>query len=197
MVSPLIEAGLIFGSNRFALGAALQLPSLAAAELERKGKFTKEAQAEAERFALNDYLTTLAGAPPKGDAARSFYAKLAQVSGLPEDVVTKSRGFIRDAYVKHLRSSEGKIVSALRCDLRGRRSLSGPGNFARSRSDARRPDPRLRQRLFELRARRARLQDRDDLHPARRRHQRQMGVGRALGPQPGERRPTTCGSCWR
>ena len=112
MVSPLIEAGLIFGSNRFALGAALQLPSLAAAELERKGKFTKEAQAEAERFALNDYLTTLAGAPPKGDAARNFYAKLAQVSGLPEDVVTKSRGFIRDAYVKHLRSSEGKIVSA-------------------------------------------------------------------------------------
>ncbi len=112
MVSPLIEAGLIFGSNRFALGAALQLPSLAAAELERKGKFTKEAQAEAERFALNEYLTTLAGAPPKGDAARNFYARLAQVSGLPEDVVTKSRGFIRDAYVKHLRSSEGKIVSA-------------------------------------------------------------------------------------
>jgi carboxypeptidase C (cathepsin A) len=111
MVSPLIEGSLIFGGTRFALGAALQLPSLAAAELERKGAFSPEAQAEAERFALTDYLTTLAGAPPKGDAAREFYAKVAQISGLPEPVVTRSRGFIRDAYVKNLRSSEGKIVS--------------------------------------------------------------------------------------
>ena len=84
MVSPLIEGSLIFGGTRFALGAALQLPSLAAAELERKGTFSKEAQAQAERFALTDYLTTLAGAPPKGDAARDFYARVAQISGLPE-----------------------------------------------------------------------------------------------------------------
>src|SRR5262249_55136351 len=41
----------------------------------------------------------------------AFYARVAQISGLPEDVVTRSRGFIRDAYVKHLRSTEGKIVS--------------------------------------------------------------------------------------
>ena len=111
MVSPVIEGGLTFGSNRSALSAALQLPSLAAAELERKGAFSKEAQAEAERFALTDYLTTLAGPRPQGDAARHFYARVAKITGLPEEVVTRSRGFIRDAYVKHLRSAEGKIVS--------------------------------------------------------------------------------------
>jgi carboxypeptidase C (cathepsin A) len=111
MVSPLLEGGLTFGGNRFALGAALQLPSLAAAELERKGTFSKEALAQAERFALTDYLTTLAGPQPTGDAAKNFYARVAQVSGLPEDTVAKSRGFIRDAYVKHLRAAEGKIVS--------------------------------------------------------------------------------------
>ncbi len=111
MVSPLIEGSLIFGGSRFALGAALQLPSLAAAELERKGSFSKEAQAEAERFALTDYLTTLAGPPPKGEAAHQFYTRVAQISGLPLDVVTRLRGFIRDAYVKHLRSAERKIVS--------------------------------------------------------------------------------------
>src|SRR5258705_6094896 len=111
MVSPLIEGGLIFGGSRFALGAALQLPSLAAAELERKGTFSKEAQAEAERFAFTEYLTALAGPRPSGDAALNFYQRVAQITGLPEDVVTKSRGFIRDAYVKHLRSAEGKIVS--------------------------------------------------------------------------------------
>jgi carboxypeptidase C (cathepsin A) len=111
MVSPVIEGGLTFGSNRSALSAALQLPSLAAAELERKGAFSKEAQAQAERFALTDYLTTLAGPRPQGDGARNFYARVAEITGLPEDVVTRSRGFIRDAYVKHLRSAEGKIVS--------------------------------------------------------------------------------------
>jgi carboxypeptidase C (cathepsin A) len=111
MLSPLVEGSLIFGGTRFALGAALHLPSLAAAELERKGTFSKEALAEAERFALTDYLTTLAGPSLKGDAAKSFYARVAQITGLPEEVVTRSRGFIRDAYVKHLRSAEGKIVS--------------------------------------------------------------------------------------
>src|SRR3989442_9917201 len=111
MVSPLIEGGLLFGATRFALGAALHLPSLAAAELERKGAFSREALAEAERFALTDYLTTLAGPRPTGEAARNFYARVAKISGLPEEVVTRSRGFISDAYVKHLRSGEGKIVS--------------------------------------------------------------------------------------
>jgi carboxypeptidase C (cathepsin A) len=111
MVSPLLESALIFGGNRFALGAALHLPSLAASELERRGEFTKERLAEAERFALNEYLTTLAGPPPKGEAGRAFYAKVADMTGLPLDVVTRSRGFIRDTYVKNLRAGERKIVS--------------------------------------------------------------------------------------
>ena len=42
MLSPLLDGGLTFGGSRLALGAALQLPSLAAAELERKGTFSKE-----------------------------------------------------------------------------------------------------------------------------------------------------------
>src|SRR6266545_6324576 len=111
MVSPLIESALIFGGTRFALGAALQLPSLAAAELERRGTFSKEKIAEAEHFALNDYLTTLAGPAPRGEAGRAFYGRVADITGLPLDIVTRSRGFIRDAYVKNLRVGERKIVS--------------------------------------------------------------------------------------
>jgi carboxypeptidase C (cathepsin A) len=111
MVSPLVESGLIFGGTRFALGAALQLPSLAATEMERKGTFSRDKLAEAERFALTDYLSTLAGPPPAGDAAHAFYARVAAVTGLPEDVVARARGFIRDAYVKNLRASDHQIVS--------------------------------------------------------------------------------------
>jgi carboxypeptidase C (cathepsin A) len=109
MLSPLLDGALTFGGTRLALGAALQLPSLAAAELERKGTFSKEKLSQAERFALTDYLSTLAGAPPQGEAAHKFYARVAELTGLPEDVIAKTQGFIRDSYVKN--SGERKIVS--------------------------------------------------------------------------------------
>lgn len=111
MVSPLMEGSFTFGGSRFALGAAMQLPSLAAAALERRGAFTPERIAEAERFALGEYLTTLAGPPLRGDAAKAFYARVADITGMPLDVVTRNRGFIRDTYVKHLRGAEGLVVS--------------------------------------------------------------------------------------
>jgi len=111
-LSPLLEGALQYGSNRFALGAALQLPSLAATELERRHAFTMEALAEAERFALTDYLTGLAGPPLQGEAARTFYSRVAQIAGLPVEVVARSRGFIRDAYIKHLRAADRQVVSA-------------------------------------------------------------------------------------
>jgi carboxypeptidase C (cathepsin A) len=99
MVSPFVEGRLMFGAGRFALVAALRLPSLAAAELDRRDAFTPEALAAAERFALTDYLTTLAGRPPEGEAADAFYARVARLTGVPADVVARSRGFIGDAYL--------------------------------------------------------------------------------------------------
>ncbi len=61
MLSPLLEGWLTFGDDNSALRAALQLPSLAAAELERNKTFTMDALAAAEKFAMTDYLTALAG----------------------------------------------------------------------------------------------------------------------------------------
>jgi carboxypeptidase C (cathepsin A) len=111
MLSPTLEGAFQFGGDRFALGAALQLPSLAAAELEREGTFSKEALAEAEHFALTDYLTTLAGPPPQGEAAKSFYARVAKMTGLPVEAIAQSNGFIHDAYVKSFEAGSHKIVS--------------------------------------------------------------------------------------
>lgn len=112
MLSPMLEGAFQFGGERFALGAALQLPSLAAAELERKGNFSIQALAEANHFAMNDYLTTLAGPPLQGEAAQRFYARVAGLTGLPEDVVARQRGFIREAYIKNLHLDDRKIVSS-------------------------------------------------------------------------------------
>ena len=91
MLSPLLEGWLTFGDDGSALHAALQLPSLAAAELERKHAFTPEALAAAERFAMTEYLTTLAAAPPKDGTANAFYSRVAQMTGLPLDAVTQAR----------------------------------------------------------------------------------------------------------
>ena len=111
MLSPLLEGWLTFGDDQSALNAALQLPSLAAAELERKNAFNPDALAAAEKFAMTEYLTTLAGAPPKGDAAKTFYERVAKMSGVPVDSVTQARGFAANVYLKTLRAPEGKIVS--------------------------------------------------------------------------------------
>lgn len=136
MVSPLMEGAFTFGGTRFALGAAMQIPSLAAATLERRGAFSPERLAEAERFALGEYLTTLAGPPPRGEAAHAFYARVAEITGMPLEVVTRTRGFIRDHYVKHLRGAEGLVVS--RYDA----TFTGPDPHPES-ATPRGPDPLL------------------------------------------------------
>jgi carboxypeptidase C (cathepsin A) len=110
MLSPMLEGWLTFGDDESALRAALQLPSLAAAELERKTVFNPAALADAEKFAMTDYLTTMAGAPPQGAAGKAFFGRVAQLTGLPLDVVTQARGFVENAFVKSLRP-DGKIVS--------------------------------------------------------------------------------------
>lgn len=111
MLSPLLEGAFQFGGERFALGAALQLPSLAAAKLERDGKFSTDALAQAEHFAFTDYLSTLAGPPLQGDAAKAFYARVAAMTGVSADAIARTRGYIRDDYIKNLFPGSGKIVS--------------------------------------------------------------------------------------
>jgi carboxypeptidase C (cathepsin A) len=134
MLSPMLEGWLTFGDDQSALRAALQLPSLAATELENKGKFSRATLAAAEKFAMTEYLTTLAGPRPQGEAARAFYGKVAEISGLPLDVVEKARGFITGAYVNRLHA--GKIVSRYDATF----AVDNPFPAAQS---ARGPDPIL------------------------------------------------------
>jgi carboxypeptidase C (cathepsin A) len=115
MLSPLIDGAVSVGSGgsgNSSLHAALELPSMAAAELERKGAFTPQALAEAEHFALTDYLTALTGPPPPEPASRELYARVAALTGLAPEAVTRSRGFVRRDYIKQVRERDHKVVSA-------------------------------------------------------------------------------------
>ncbi|TCU18133.1 S10 family peptidase [Rhizobium sullae] len=111
MLSPLLEGQLMFNADRFALGAALEFPSLAAAEAERRKTFDERTQQDAEKFALGEYLTTLAGPAPVGDAAKAFYGKVSAMAGIPEDVVTRNRGFLGNAFAKNSARSLGEVMS--------------------------------------------------------------------------------------
>jgi carboxypeptidase C (cathepsin A) len=111
MLSPYLEGALQLSGSRFALGAALQFPSLAAAELDRRGAFSEAALAEAERFAMTEYLTTLAGKPPAGEAGQAFYRRVAELTGLPADKVAQARGFLRELYGKRVRNGRTEVVS--------------------------------------------------------------------------------------
>ncbi|MRG55282.1 carboxypeptidase [Phyllobacterium sp. SYP-B3895] len=129
MLSPLIEGNLLFGDRRYPLWAALQLPSLAAGELERKNAFDPAAVAEAEKFAMTDYLVALSGPEPSGHAAKNLYARIAQMTGIPEAVVTRARGFLTDIYVKNSKSASSEVVS--RYDA----SLAAPDPYPESDSE--------------------------------------------------------------
>ncbi|OWV79104.1 carboxypeptidase [Rhizobium sp. R634] len=112
MLSPLLEGQLMFNADQFALGAALELPSLAAAKLDRENAFAEEKQREAETFALGDYLTTLAGPPPTGADADTFYGRVSRLTGIPQDIVTRNRGFLGNSFVKHSDAGSGEVMSS-------------------------------------------------------------------------------------
>ena len=109
MLSPLVEGKFLANSDD-PLSAALQLPSLAAAALEQRNEFTPERLAEAERFAMGDYLTSLAGPYPAGAAADALYARVSELTGISKDVVARTRGFVGDVYAKQM-GGPGKAVS--------------------------------------------------------------------------------------
>jgi carboxypeptidase C (cathepsin A) len=110
MVSPMLETAFQWGNDREPFKAALYLPSLVATELERTKQFTPDAIAAAERFALTDYLSTLAGPKPTSEKAAEFYGQIARMTGLAPDIVAKSGGYVRDAYLEQLRK-QGVQVS--------------------------------------------------------------------------------------
>jgi carboxypeptidase C (cathepsin A) len=109
MVSPLVEGRFLFGTENDPLNAALLLPALAAAEMERRGTFDMDKLREVERFAMTDYLVTLAGPSPVGPEADFFYQRIADLTEIAKDTVARARGFVDDLYAK-LSSESGRVV---------------------------------------------------------------------------------------
>ena len=112
LISPALDLSALHQDERDLLAAGFFLPSYAAvaavADPARRGLD----RATVERFALSDYLVGLAGLkgdPPPGDP---FIAKIAEIIGLPEDIVRRHRGRVpRHVFAREIRRSEGEVVS--------------------------------------------------------------------------------------
>ena len=120
MVSPLLEEQYFFTDDP--LTYAFALPTLAAASLERAHKLTPEAADAAYAYATGPYVATLDGPLPTGQAAQAFYAKIANVTGIPEPVVAKQRGMLQpDSH--DVKSQDGRLYSIYEMSL----SIADPG----------------------------------------------------------------------
>ena len=109
MVSPAIEMSLI-GNADNPLSDAILLPSLIASQQEHDHALTPQSADDAYRYAFGPYLSTIAGPPLGADTAHQFYAKVASLTGLPENVVTKERAQL-DPQAHDVRSRDGRLYS--------------------------------------------------------------------------------------
>jgi carboxypeptidase C (cathepsin A) len=111
LISPALDLSALHLTERDLLAASFVLPSYAATAAAYEAA-VPTAEAEAERFALSDYLVGLAGLkgqPPVGDA---FIERVGQIAGIPSDIVRRYRGRIpRHIFAREIRRNQGEVVS--------------------------------------------------------------------------------------
>ena len=104
LISPALEFSLLGRTEFNPMPFVVRLPSYAAVMLEAQGKLTPATLADAEHFALNDYLTGIVTPARDPDAAARFYRTIADLIGVPESTVARFRGrvplgiFLKEAH---------------------------------------------------------------------------------------------------
>ena len=97
------------------------LPSLAAAELERRGEeATRERLRAVEEYARDEYLRDVMRGPRDTAAVTRIVAKIAEITSLSEDVVRRYGGRISGrTYVEEINRPKGKLASMYDASIRG------------------------------------------------------------------------------
>ncbi|ODR94847.1 hypothetical protein AUC69_03315 [Methyloceanibacter superfactus] len=123
LVSPALEFSMIHGEDYDPMLWALALPSYAAVKLESDGvtgrQALKDALADAENYALSDYLVALASGAEQGGKTAS--ARVAELTGLPLDKVEQHLARVSPSvFIKEFDRDGGQLLS------RYDGSVSGP-----------------------------------------------------------------------
>jgi len=113
MISPVIDFG-TFGQRRHVpMTWVAHLPSMAAAALDAKGQFNREALREVERYAAGDYLLDLLKGERDAAAVARISARVAAFTGLDPALVQRLAGRIdTGTFQRELHRDKGRIGSA-------------------------------------------------------------------------------------
>jgi carboxypeptidase C (cathepsin A) len=122
MISPVLEFSLLNGEDYDPLSWALELPSLAAVNLESKGVTGRAelgaALKDAEHYALGDYLVELASGAESGGKEAS--ATVARLTGLPADLVERHQARISpNLFIKEFDRTNTQVLSRYDGSVRG------------------------------------------------------------------------------
>jgi carboxypeptidase C (cathepsin A) len=112
LVSPALDLSALHQTERDLLAAAFVLPSYAATAAAYDTAPAGGGAAEVERFALSDYLVGLAGLKGQPSAGDPLISRVAQIAGVPADIVRRYRGRIpRHVFAREIRRNQGEAVS--------------------------------------------------------------------------------------
>ena len=113
LISPVLEFSLLRGEAHLLAPWLVALPSMAAVHLERRGTAADQIATrldEVERWVRHDYLLALAQGPDRLPAA--VLARLADLTGLPADLIGRSQGRITvSRFIKEYDRAAGRVLS--------------------------------------------------------------------------------------
>jgi carboxypeptidase C (cathepsin A) len=114
LISPVLEFGLLYTEDYDPLSWALELPSLAAVNLESKGTTgraaLRDALKEAERYAMSDYLVDIASGVEAGGKKAS--ETVSRLTGLPLQMVERHHARITsNLFIKEFDRVNGQMLS--------------------------------------------------------------------------------------
>ncbi len=112
LISPALDLSALHPGARDLLASAFFLPSYATIAAVWRPAPPGDDIAAVERFALTGYLTGLAGLKGRPPAGDPFIRRVADMTGLGEDIVRRYRGRVpAPVFVREIRRTEGELVS--------------------------------------------------------------------------------------
>jgi carboxypeptidase C (cathepsin A) len=112
MISPVIDFGMLGQRRHVPMSWVAHLPSMAAAALDAKGQFDRDALRGVERYAAGDYLSDLLKGERDAAAVARISARVAAFTGLDPALVKRLDGRIDTAtFQRELHRDEGRIGS--------------------------------------------------------------------------------------
>ena len=112
LVSPALDLLALHQGERDLLAAAFILPSYAATDAAYNPAPANRDNSTVERFALSDYLVGLAALKGQLPPGEPFVNRVAEITGVPEDIVRRYRGRIpRHVFAREIRRNRGEVVS--------------------------------------------------------------------------------------